>query len=93
MKKSGFMCDITILFLLHVDTFYSLPLIVLIYRSVLIVAGVFVSCSLIDLVRIYLIEKNVFEHFNSFEEALKLIWRHFTDICCSIYSRIITLVE
>lgn len=48
--------------LLHVNTFYSLPLLALICRSVLIVAGVFVVCSLIDMIRIYLIEKPVFNH-------------------------------
>lgn len=75
--------------LLHVNTFYALPLLVLIYRSVLIVAGVFISCSLIDIIRIYLIERPVFNHFNSVEKVLSIIWRSFTNICCSIYRRIV----
>ena len=79
--------------LLHVNTFYSLPLIVLICRSILVVAGVFVFCSLIDMLRIYLIEKPVFNHFDPFEDTLELIWRLFTNICFSIYNSIITLAE
>ena len=79
--------------LLHVNTFYSLPLFVLVCRSILIVAGVFVFCSLIDMIRIYLIERLVFKHFDSIEDALNMMWRFFTNICCSIYSSIITLVE
>ena len=79
--------------LLHVDTFYSLPLISLICRSVLIVAGIFVVCSLIDMIRIYLIEKPVFNHFDPFEKTLKMIWRCFTKILRSIYSGIIALAE
>ena len=79
--------------LLHVNTFYSLPLIVLICRSILVVAGVFVFCSLIDMLRIYLIEKPVFNHFDPFEDTLKLIWRLFTNISISIYNSIISLVE
>lgn len=79
--------------LLHVDTFYSLPLISLICRSVLIVAGIFVVCSLIDMIRIYLIEKPVFNHFDPFEKALKMIWRFFANILRSIYSGIIALAE
>ena len=79
--------------LLHVNTFYSLPLIVLISRSILVVAGVFVFCSLIDMLRIFLIEKPVFNHFDSFEDTLKLIWRLFTNISFSIYNSIISLVE
>lgn len=79
--------------LLHVDTFYSLPLIVLIYRSVLITAGVFVSCSLIDMIRINLIEKTVFDHFESIENAVIKVWRVFTNFWCSIYNSIITLAD
>lgn len=79
--------------LLHVNTFYSLPLIVLICRSILVVAGVFVFCSLIDMLRIYLIEKPVFNHFDPFEDTLKLIWRLFANICFSIYNSIVTLAE
>lgn len=77
--------------LLHVNTFYALLLLVLIYRSILIVAGVFISCSLIDIIRIYLIERPVFIHFNSVEKVLSIIWRSFTNICCSIYSRIVVI--
>ena len=79
--------------LLHVDAFYSLPLIVLICRSVLITAGVFLSCSLIDMIRIYLIEKPVFDHFNTIENAVNIVWRVFTKFCCSIYSSIILLTD
>ena len=77
--------------LLHVDTFYSLPLIVLICRSIFIVAGVFISCSLIDMIRIYLIEKPVFNHFDSFEKAFNTIREFLTGICRSIYNCIIAL--
>ena len=79
--------------LLHVDTFYSLPLIVLIGRSVLTVAGIFVVCSLIDMVRIYLIEKPVFNHFDPIERTFNKIWGFFTNIGRSIYRWIITLAE
>lgn len=79
--------------LLHVNTFYALPLIVLVCRSILIVTGVFAACSLIDMIRIYFIEKPVFNHFNSFEKVLGMIWRSFTNICCSLYYSIIKLVE
>lgn len=79
--------------LLHVNTFYSLPLIDLIFRSVLIVAGVFVVCSLIDMIRIYLVEKPVFNHFDLFERVLNKLWRIFTNILCSSYNSIISLVE
>ena len=79
--------------LLHVDTYYSLPLFTLILRSILTVAGVFVFCSMIDMIRIFFIEKPVFDHFNSFEKALIRIWGSFTKICYSIYRRIIGLAE
>ena len=79
--------------LLHVDTSYSLPLIVLICRSILIVAGVFVFCSLIDMIRIYLIEKPVFDHFDPFEKALNRIWKFLSNICRSIYNRIIAFAD
>ena len=72
---------------------FSVPLFALICRSVLVVAGVFVCCSLIDMIRIYLIEKPVFDHFSSLETALNKIWRFFTNICCSIYGSIISLAE
>ena len=79
--------------LLHVNTFYSLPLYILICRSVLIVAGIFTSCSLIDMIRIYLIEKPVFNHFDPFEKAFNTIWKSLSNISRSIYNSIIALAE
>ncbi len=79
--------------LLHVDTFYSLPLYVLVFRSVLITAGVFVACSLIDMVRITLIEKPMLNHFESIERVIKKIWVVLLGVSCSVYKRIVTLAD
>ena len=79
--------------LLHADSFYSYPLIVLVCRSVLVVVGIFVVCSLIDMLRIYFVEIPVFNHFESFEKVLNRIWRFFTNICYSIYCSIIALAD
>ena len=59
--------------LLHANTFYTLPITILIIRSILIVVGVFTICSLIDMVRIYWIEKPVFDHFDIIESLIKKI--------------------
>lgn len=79
--------------LLHVNTFYSLPLIILIFKSVLVVAGVFIVCSLIDMIRIFFIEKPVFNHFEQLEKALIMIWKFCVNICYSIYNGISAIAE
>lgn len=57
--------------LLHVDVSYALPPALLILRSLLVVAGIFICCSVLDLLRINLIEKPVFRHFEFFEERIQ----------------------
>lgn len=79
--------------LLHVNTFYSLPIISLIMRSILIVAGIFIICSLIDLIRIFLIEKPVFDRFDQIERLVKKAYEHAAHIGHSIYTGIIRIAE
>lgn len=62
--------------LLHANTFYSLPIGLLVIRSIYTVAGIFIICSLIDMVRIYLIEKPVFDHFDQIEGLIKKIYKY-----------------
>ena len=61
--------------LLHVDTSASLPALPLIIRSIVIVGGIFICCSLIDMVRIFLIERPVFDHFDRIESVILKVWR------------------
>ena len=79
--------------LLHVDTFYSLPIISLVGRSILVVAGVFVICSLIDVIRIFLIEKPVFDNFDRIEKLIKKVFEYSTHIGYSIYKGVIRIAE
>lgn len=79
--------------LLHVNTFYSLPFAMLVLRSIVIVAGIFIVCSMIDMIRIYLLEKPVFEHFDPIEKAIRKIWGIFVHIGLSFYRGIIALAE
>ena len=57
--------------LLHVDVSYALSPALLILRSLLVVAGIFICCSALDLLRIALIEKPVFRHFDFFEGIIQ----------------------
>lgn len=59
--------------LLHVDVSYTLSPTLLILRSLLIVAGIFICCSALDLLRINLIEKPVFRHFSFFEGMMQKV--------------------
>ena len=79
--------------LLHVNTFYSLPFAMLVLRSIVIVAGVFIVCSMIDMIRIYLLEKPVFEHFDPIEKAIRKIWGIFVHIGLLFYRGIIAIAE
>ena len=60
--------------LLHVDVSASLPALPLIGRSIVIVSGIFICCSLIDMVRIFLIERPVFDHFDRVEALILKAW-------------------
>lgn len=62
--------------LLHANTFYSLPIGLLVIRSIYIMAGIFIICSLIDMVRIHLIEKPLFDHFDQIEGLIKKIYKY-----------------
>ena len=75
--------------LLHVNTFYSLPIVSLIMRTILITAGVFIVCSLIDMIRIYLIEKPLFIHFDPIERLIKKTFENASQIGYTIYDKII----
>ena len=61
--------------LLHVDISASLPALPLIGRSLVIVGGIFIFCSLIDMVRIFLIERPIFDHFDKIEEMILKVWK------------------
>ena len=71
--------------LLHVDTSYDLLLPYLALRSVFIVACVFIACSLLDLIRIYFIEKPVFRHFDWFEGKILAAWKVIKKLMYVIY--------
>lgn len=60
--------------LLHVDVSASLPALPLIGRSIVIVGGIFICRSLIDMVRIFLIERPVFDHFDRVEALILKAW-------------------
>ena len=79
--------------LLHVDTFYSLPFGILVMKSILITAGVFAVCSLIDIIRIYLIERPVFDHFDRFEAVIRKAWESISAIGRFFYNGVIRLVK
>ena len=79
--------------LLHVDTSYSLPLMVLISRSIIISAGIFIVCSIIDVLRIYFIEKPIFNNFDRIETVIIKIWSIFKKTCYNIYNSIVIAVE
>lgn len=57
--------------LLHVNSSYIFATPLLIIRSLLIVSGVFICCSALDLLRICLIEKPVFRHFEFFQRMIQ----------------------
>lgn len=60
--------------LLHVDASWTLPVGMLALRSVLVVSGVFVVCSLLDMVRIYAVERPVFSRFERVEAVVPRLW-------------------
>ena len=79
--------------LLHVDTFYSLPLATLIIKSIVVSVGIFVVCSIIDMFRIYLFEKPLFDHFEPIENMILKTWSVIKKISFNIYNYVIRFVE
>ena len=79
--------------LLHVDTSASLPALPLIGRSIVIVGGIFICCSLIDMVRIFLIERPVFDHFDRIESAILKAWRGIKCGLRSVYRIVLRWTE
>lgn len=73
---------------LHVDTSYSLPVGILILRSVLITVIIFIVCSLIDMIRICAVEKPVFMHFSVFEKMILRIWETIKNVLFEAYKRV-----
>ncbi len=78
--------------LLHVDASYELLLPFLMLRSAVIVCGVFVVCSLLDLIRIYAVERPVFRHFDWFERKILLVWSGIKKVLQGIYDMVLKLV-
>lgn len=79
--------------LLHVDSSASLSAFPLIGRSIVIVGGVFICCSLLDIIRIYLIERPTFEHFDRIEDWIRKIQRVITRFLKSIYQALLRWTE
>ena len=73
---------------LHVDTSYSLPVGILILRSVLITVIIFIVCSLIDMIRICAVEKPVFMHFSVFEKMILRIGEIIKNVLFEVYKRV-----
>lgn len=73
---------------LHVDISYSLPVGMLILRSVLITVIIFIVCSLIDMIRICTVEKPVFMHFSVFEKMILRIWEIIKNVLFEAYKRV-----
>lgn len=71
--------------LLHVDISVSLPALPLIGRSLVIVGGIFICCSLIDMVRIFLIERPIFDHFDKIEEMILKVWNQIKRALKAVY--------
>lgn len=71
--------------LLHVDISVSLPALPLIGRSLVIVGGIFICCSLIDMVRIFLIERPIFDHFDKIEEMILKVWKQIKRALKAVY--------
>lgn len=71
--------------LLHVDISASLPALPLIGRSLVIVGGIFICCSLIDMIRIFLIERPIFDHFDKIEEMILKVWKQIKRALKAVY--------
>ncbi|MGO5273108.1 acyltransferase family protein [Bacillota bacterium LCP21S3_A4] len=79
--------------LLHVDVSASLPALPLIGRSIVIVGGIFICCSLIDMGRIFLIERPVFNHFDRIEEVILKVWGKIKGILMGVYRIVLYWAE
>ena len=79
--------------LLHVDLSASLPALPLIGRSIVIVGGIFICCSLIDMIRIFWIERPVFDHFDKFESAILKVWGKIKEILRGAYRIVLHWTE
>lgn len=60
--------------LLHVNTMSALSTVSLMINSVFICAVIYLVCSLIDIVRIFTVERWVFDHFDHIERYIQKIW-------------------
>jgi brp/blh family beta-carotene 15,15'-monooxygenase len=79
--------------LLHVDTFYSLPLTTLIIKSLFICCGIFVVCSILDMIRIYLFEEPLFKNFEPIEKMIIKTWSAIKKLSFNVYKYVIGFVE
>lgn len=79
--------------LLHVDTFYSLPLTTLIIKSLLICLGIFIVCSILDMIRIYLFEEPLFKNFEPIEKMIIKTWSAIKKLSFNVYKYVIGFVE
>lgn len=77
--------------LLHVDTSFVLPLSMLMVRSTVIIVGVFIVCSMLDMVRIRLIEQAVFSHFEKIEHWMQRSWNILRDAGGHLYRWMISI--
>ena len=78
--------------LLHVDTFYSLPLTTLIIKSLFICLGIFIVCSILDMIRIYLFEEPLFKNFEPIEKMILKIWSAIKKVSFNIYKYVLRFV-
>ena len=79
--------------LLHVDTFYSLPLTTLIIKSLFICLGIFIVCSILDMIRIYLFEEPLFKNFEPIEKMIIKTWSAIKKLSFNVYKYVIGFVE
>lgn len=79
--------------LLHVDTSASLSALPLIGRSFAICGGIFVCCSLLDMIRIFWIERPIFNHFDRIENVILNVWESGKRILKAVYHIILCWTE
>lgn len=78
--------------LLHVDANYCLPISILIPKTIITVCGVFICCSILDMIRIYLVEKPLFENFDKVQNVFLKAANFIKLVVNRLYSIILTAI-
>ena len=79
--------------LLHVDSMSGIPTVSLILNSIVICVGIYIVCSLIDMVRIFTVERWVFDHFEVIEHYIRLVWKTIKNAASKCYTKVIECLE